>query len=190
MWISIGYAILCMSALWTNPIHRLAERKSFIMQKDLHAPDVALRDRTEEHAAHFFAAAQSPEIKAVLPMKAQTLAEALADFRKTQEPGATSFGQTIYLNGQYVGDIWCYCMDPDGDPQAMLSYCVFASSARGKGVATRAAALFLQLIAQRFGIRRVGAFTYLFNTASIRVLEKNGFLLAETEDSSGYYVRE
>lgn len=87
---------------------------------------VTLGERTAETAAVYFERAQSPAIRETLPQKAQTLEEALADFRKTQEPGANSFGRIICADGRYVGDVWCYCMDPDGDPQAMVSYCVFA----------------------------------------------------------------
>lgn len=45
--------------------------------------------------------------------------------------------------------------------------------------------------AARFGLRRAGAFTFLDNPGSVRVLEKNGFALAGRFDgdtrSSGYY---
>ena len=92
-----------------------------------------------------------------------------------------------------MGDIWCYGMDPSGDPQAMVSYCVFEQELWGKGAATASLRLFLQEIGERFGLKRVGAFTFLANVGSIRVLERNGFHLQESfvEDGleSGYYLR-
>lgn len=155
--------------------------------------NITLGSRTAETAAVYFEKTCSPAIRSALPQKAQTLEEALADFRRTQSPGAKSFGRTIYADGQYVGDVWCYCMDPAGDPQAMVSYCVFEQELWGRGVAAKALGLFLAEIRERFGLERVGAFTFASNTASIRVLEKNGFRLQEsfTEDGveSGYYLR-
>ena len=155
--------------------------------------NVLLGERTAEFAAVYFARTRDPAIQRVLPQRAQTLEEFLADFRRTQEPGADSFGRTIYVDGQYVGDVWCYCMDLAGDPQAMVSYCVFEQALWGRGIAAEALRLFLEEIRERFGLERIGAFTFASNTGSIRVLEKNGFRLQEsfTEDGveSGYYLR-
>ena len=155
--------------------------------------EITLGERTEETAAVYFQRTRSPAIRRTLPQKARTLEEALADFRRTQAPGARSFGRTICAGGQYVGDVWCYAMDPSGDPQAMISYCVFEQALWGRGIAGEALGLFLAEIRERFGLERVGAFTYSGNTGSVRVLEKNGFRLAEsfTEDGveSRYYFR-
>lgn len=155
--------------------------------------NILLGERTAETAAVYFARTRVPAIQRVLPQRAQTLEEFLADFRKTREPGADSFGRTIRADGQYVGDVWCYAMDPSGDPQAMVSYCVFEQALWGRGVASEALGLFLEEIRERFGLERVGAFTFAANAGSIRVLEKNGFRLAESfvEDGveSRYYLR-
>lgn len=154
---------------------------------------ITLGDRTAETVAVYFEKTRSPIIQQMLPQKAQTVEEALADFRETQKPGARSFGRTIYADGRYVGDVWCYCMDPSDDPQAMVSYCVFEQSLWGRGIAAVALKLFLEEIRERFGLERMGAFTFASNAGSIRVLEKNGFQLAESfvEDGveSGYYLR-
>ena len=154
---------------------------------------VKLGQRTEETVAVYFERAQSAAIRAVLPQRARTLEEALADYRRTLEPGASSFGRTILADGQYVGDVWCYAMDPSGDPQAMVSYCVFEQALWGRGAASAALGLFLEEIRERFGLEHTGAFTFADNTGSIRVLEKNGFRLTEsfTEGgrASGYYLR-
>lgn len=155
---------------------------------------ISLGVRTAETVAVFFQNAQSPAIRRTLPMKAKTPEDALADFQDTQKPGARSYGRTIYADGQYVGDVWCYGMDPGGDPQAMVSYCIFAPELWGQGAATTALGLFLEEIRARFGLERIGAFTFAANTASVRVLEKNGFQLAEAfmEDGveSAYYLRQ
>ena len=154
---------------------------------------IALGERTAETVETYFRRTRDPEIQKNLPQRAQTLEEALADYRRTLEPGASSFGRTILADGQYVGDVWCYAMDPSGDPQAMVSYCVFEQALWGRGVASEALGLFLEEIRERFGLERIGAFTFTANQGSVRVLEKNGFRLAETlvEDgtASGYYTK-
>lgn len=154
--------------------------------------NILLGERTAETAAVYFARTRDPAIQRVLPQRARTAEEFLADFRKTREPGADSFGRTIRADGRYVGDVWCYGMDPAGDPQAMVSYCVFEQALWGRGIATKALGLFLEEIRERFGLERIGAFTFASNTGSVRVLEKNGFRLQEsfTEDGveSRYYL--
>lgn len=145
---------------------------------------IELKPRTAETAALYFEKANTPAIRAVLPQKARTLAEALADFEQTQLPGATSYGRTIHINGRYIGDIWCYRIDKSQEPNAMISYCIFERGYYGKGIATEALRLFMAEIRSKFGLKSLGAFTFLSNAASIRVLHKNGFTLREefTED--------
>ena len=154
---------------------------------------VKLGQRTEETVAVYFERAQSAAIRAVLPQRARTLEEALADYRRTLEPGASSFGRTILADGQYVGDVWCYGIRPDSAPAAMVSYCVFEPSLRGRGAASQALGRFLPEVAGKYGLKTVGAFTFADNLPSLRVLEKNGFRLTEsfTEGgrASGYYLR-
>lgn len=140
---------------------------------------VELKDRTAETVVTYFRATRAPEVRKYLPQKAATEAEALAEYAKTQQPGATSYGRTIYADGKYIGDIWCYCIQRD-EPNAMVSYCVFDKAYWSRGVATEALGRFLAEIAQKLGIKSAGAFTYSANKASIRVLLKNGFTDVET----------
>lgn len=146
--------------------------------------NIELRERTAGTVKIYFERASTPSIRETLPQKAATLEEALDDFRQTQLPGAASYGRTVWVDGAYVGDVWCYCIDPADEPNAMVSYCVFDGLYRSRGVATRALAAFLAEIQVRYALKSVGAFTYKSNTASIRVLEKNGFRTVEefTED--------
>lgn len=154
---------------------------------------ITLHDRTAETVAVYFEKAQHPEIRLMLPQKAKTLDEALADFVKTRQPGAVSYGCTIHADGRYVGDVWIYAIDLGETPNSMLSYCVFDQEFRGRGTATEAVQLFLAEVQTRYGLTSIGAFTYAENIASIRVLEKNGFALEEefTEDgvASCYFQR-
>lgn len=155
--------------------------------------NITLHPRTAETVAIYFEKAQYPAIKRMLPQKATSVEEALADFAKTQQPGATSFGCTIYADECYIGDVWIYGINLAETPNAMLSYCIFEPDMRGKGAATAGVRMFLDEVQLKFGLQTIGAFTYAENAASIRVLEKNGFTLIETFGEDGvlsqYYQR-
>ena len=150
---------------------------------------VTLQERTAETVAVYFEKANTPEIRQVLPQKAKTLEEALSDYRQTLLPGATSYGRTIYVGKQYVGDIWCYCIAPVEEPNAMVSYCIFDKACWGQGVATEALMLFVNEICEKFHLKSLGAFTYASNLASIRILEKNGFRIMEEFAEDGVLSR-
>ena len=141
--------------------------------------NITLQARTAQTVEIYFEKAQRPEIRRMLPQRAKTVAEALADFEKTRQPGANSFGRTVEADGRYIGDVWIYAIDLNDTPNAMLSYCVFEAELWGKGAATEAVRLFLEEVVERYQLQTIGAFTYAENAASIRVLEKNGFTLEE-----------
>ena len=140
---------------------------------------VTLKPRTAAHVSIYFEKTNNEVIRSVLPQKARTVEEALEDFEQSLLPSSTSFGQTIYADEQYVGDIWCYCIDPDDTPNAMVSYCIFEPEFWNQGIATDALNQFLPLIREKFILHSVGAFTYSDNLPSIRVLEKCGFQTKE-----------
>ncbi len=147
--------------------------------------NIILGCRSEETVRVYFEQAQKPVIKAMLPQKATTVEEAIADYQGTLLPTSTSYGKTILADGKYVGDIWCYCIDKADTPNAMLSYCVFDESSWNKGIATDATLLFLEEIKNKFNLESIGAFTYSDNLASIKVLEKSGFELIEAFEEEG-----
>ena len=147
--------------------------------------NIILGCRSEETVRIYFEQAQKPVIKAMLPQKATTVEEAIADYQGTLLPTSTSYGKTILADGTYVGDIWCYCIDKTDTPNAMLSYCVFDESSWNKGIATDATLLFLEEIKNKFNLESIGAFTYSDNLASIKVLEKSGFELIEAFEEEG-----
>lgn len=146
---------------------------------------ITLQNRTEQHVEIYFHMTNNETIRKVLPQKAKTVAEALEDYRQTLLPDATSYGKTIYADGKYVGDIWCYCIDPQDTPNAMVSYCIFALEYWHKGIATESLKLFLAEIKDKFQLQSVGAFTFSENIPSIRVLESNNFKLMEEFEEDG-----
>lgn len=155
--------------------------------------NIELAERTEEHVRTYFERTRDPEIQAMLPQATVTVEEALKGYRKTLLPNADSYGRTIYVDGVYAGDIWCYGIAHEDTPGAMLSYCLFEKSLWGRGIATRALKLFLGEVVPRYDLRSIGAFAYAANRASARVVEKNGFVLVEcfAEDGveSVYYEK-
>lgn len=146
---------------------------------------ITLRERTEDHVKVYFEKASDPEIKKWLPQKAKTLDEAIRDFHLSLAPESTSFGRTIYANERYVGDIWCYCIGDEPEPDGMISYCIFEKDLWNKGIAKAAVSHFLNLLREKFSLHHIGAFTYSANSASISVLLSNGFILCEEFEEDG-----
>ena len=146
---------------------------------------ITLEQRTADSVRTYYKKANRPEIKQVLPQKAKTVEEALEDYEKTLLPNATSFGQTVYVDGKYVGDVWCYCMDMDVEPNCMLSFCIFEPEYWSKGIATTSVKMFIKNICTQYHVKTIGAFTFAHNNASIRVLEKNGFIVMEEFEEDG-----
>ena len=146
---------------------------------------ITLKNRTADSVRINYEKANKTEIKRVLPQKAKTVEEALEDYEQTLLPNAKSFGQTVYADGKYVGDIWCYCIDMNDEPNCMLSFCIFELEYWSKGIATTAVKMFIQNICARYHVKTIGAFTFAHNQASIRVLEKNGFIVMEEFEEDG-----
>ena len=146
---------------------------------------ITLEKRTIDSVKTYFEKADRPEIKQVLPQKAKTVEEALAEYEQTLLPNAESFGQTVYVDGKYVGDVWCYCIDMNNEPNCMLSFCIFEHKYWNKGIASTAVKMFIQSICTLYDFKTIGAFTFAHNLASIRVLEKNGFVVIEEFEEDG-----
>ena len=146
---------------------------------------ITLGERTADTVKIYFEKANKPEIKQVLPQKAKTVEEALTDYEKTLLPSATSYGQTILIDGQYIADVWCYCINMDDEPNCMVSFCIFELECWSKGIATTALKMFIENICAKYGVKTIGAFTFSSNNSSIRVLEKNGFSVMEEFEEDG-----
>ena len=147
--------------------------------------DVYLGDRTTDTVKIYFEKANNPVIKQMLPQKAKSVEEALDDYKKTLLPNTSSYGKTIWAEGVYIGDVWCYCIDMNNEPNAMISYCIFEESYWSKGFATKAISLFVKEVCDKYKFNTIGAFTFSENIASIRVLEKNGFIVKEEFEEDG-----
>mgnify|MGYP003299283155 CR=1 FL=1 len=150
---------------------------------------ITLERRTADSVRIYFEKVNRLEIKQVLPQKAKTIEEALGDYERTLLPNATSFGQTVYVDDKYVGDVWCYCIDMDDEPNCMVSFCIFEPEYWSKGIATTAVNMFIKNIRVQYNFKTIGAFTFAHNNASIRVLEKNGFVEIEEFEEDGVWSK-
>lgn len=146
---------------------------------------IELKPRTEENVRIYFERTQDPVIRNWLPQASQTVEQALEAYWQSLAPGAASYGRTIWADGSYVGDIWCYGIRQESDPDAMLSFCIFAKERWGQGIAGEALRRFLEETVRRFGLRKIGAFLYEDNAACRRVLEKAGFTVQEQWEEKG-----
>ena len=146
---------------------------------------LSLRNRTADHVAVYFHNTNQEIFRSVLPQKAKTVEEAIADYEKTLLPSSTSYGRTIYVDDHYIGDVWCYCIDYDDTPNAMISYCIFQTEYWNQGIATEAVKLFVVEFTEKFQLDTIGAFTFADNFPSIRVLEKCGFHRMEEITENG-----
>ena len=141
--------------------------------------NIALGTRTATNVEIYFNKTNNDTFRKVLPQKAKTVEEAIEDYKQTLSPDAKSYGRIILADGVYVGDIWCYCIDFDDTPNAMISYCIFEPAYWNKGIANEAIRLFLLEIQAKYRFQTVGAFTFSDNIPSIKVLEKNSFMMME-----------
>ena len=146
--------------------------------------EIKLFPRTKDAVIRYFNKTQDEDIKRLIPMKAQTLEEALKDYEKTLLPNSTSYGESIYVDTSHIGDVWCYCIGEEY-PDAMLSFCIFEKNMWGRGVAKETVRMFLAEIKEKFSLKSLGAFTYSHNTASIKVLLGCGFKEIETFTENG-----
>ena len=142
--------------------------------------DIMLKTRTREHVITFWNKTQNEEIKRLFPFSIESLEKALILFEESLQEGAFSYGKTIYFEGKYVGDIWCYSIDESNEKTAMLSIVIFEKELWGRGIATEVTKVFIKEVFNKFNIEKIGAFTYSNNYGSIGLLKKVGFSEIET----------
>ncbi len=106
-------------------------------------------------------------------------------YEESLKDGALSYGKVIYYGNEYIGDIWCYGIDEINEKMAMLSIVIFEKKLWRKGIAAQASRDFIKEVFSKYDVEKIGAFTYAFNDRSIGLLEKIGFIKAETFIENG-----
>lgn len=104
------------------------------------------------------------------------------------DSGAAAVLPTVWLavggaDGQIVGDLGTHG-PPDSEGCVEIG-CSLAPSLRGQGVGTAAVAALVRCIAAVPGIRRITAVTGAQNTASRRLLERQGFRITDQLPDTG-----
>lgn len=98
--------------------------------------EITLQERTTDHVRTYFERTQDDQIDQMLPRSVNSLDQALENFAQTKLSDAKSYGKTIYADDRYIGDIWCYCIDPTVSTQKKLptpcSATVFLRKAAGE----------------------------------------------------------
>jgi RimJ/RimL family protein N-acetyltransferase len=97
------------------------------------------------------------------------------------DSGAAAVLPTVWLivrraDGRIIGDLGTHGL-PDSEGCVEIGY-TLAPSARGQGIGTAAVAALIGRLAEVPGIRRLTAVTGAQNTASRRLLERQGFRIA------------
>lgn len=95
--------------------------------------ELELRPRTQQEVRIYFARTPDPEIQARIPQRSQTVEQALEDYRRSLAPGADSYGRTVWADGVYVGDVWCYCSTPSPTPTPWSAIASLKRTAGGRG---------------------------------------------------------
>ncbi|WP_105614328.1 GNAT family N-acetyltransferase [Vallitalea okinawensis] len=147
--------------------------------------NINLRARELDHVKRFWQESQDEDLQRLFPFQKQTLEEAIELFYQSLQPEAKSYGETIYVDDCYIGDVWCYCIDEKNEKSCFLSIVIFDKAFWKKGIGAKVLHDFNQLIIKRYDINKICAFTYKFNTASIMTLEKVGFKCIEEFEEDG-----
>lgn len=147
--------------------------------------NILLKPRTLEHVKIFWQKSQDEEIERLFPFNRGTLDDAIKLYEETLKPGTKSFGQVIYVDDKYIGDVWCYGIDETDEKQAFISIVIFDKTYWGKGIGKHVIKRFCQLVFERYSISKLCAFTYKKNKGSIGVLENAGFKRIEEFEEDG-----
>lgn len=152
---------------------------------------ICLKGREKEHVLVFWDKTRDEEIQKLFPFSINSLEESIKLFEESLKANAISYGKVIYYNGQYIGDVWCYCIDEIDEKMCMLSIVIFDKESWGKGIGSKVIEKFSDDVFGKYNIEKIGAFTYSFNIGSKRCLEKAGFseveVFVENGIESSYY---
>jgi RimJ/RimL family protein N-acetyltransferase len=141
---------------------------------------VTLRNVVESDLAIFFEHQRDPKATAMAAFPARDREAFFLHWRTNVLGGVTTKIQTICVDQNVAGNIGSWT----SEDKRLVSYWL-GRSFWGQGIATAALAEFLSVYEVA---RPVSAFVAVHNAASIRVLEKCGFVRAKTGEENGAEV--
>lgn len=137
--------------------------------------DVVLRDVRDGDLPAFFEHQSDPQACARAAFEPRAQAEFMAHWARILAD-ATVAKQTVVYRGEVAGNMLAYLQGG----RRQVGYWI-GTGYWGRGIASRALALFLEHVTQR----PLHAFVAVHNASSVRVLEKCGFLRAEGGPTRG-----
>lgn len=139
-------------------------------------PDVHLRNVTEDDLPVFFQHQRDPDAVRMASFTPRDWEAFITHWKKILDD-ETCITQAVLFNGHVAGNVVCW-----GDPgERKVGYWI-GRQFWGKGVATAALSEFVKSVSER----PLYAYVAKHNRASLRVLQKNGFVVAgETKTSIG-----
>ncbi len=151
--------------------------------------EVQLLKQEENHVYIFFEETKKDKICKYMHSLPNTIQENLKEYKRN-----CNYRRVIYVDNQYVGDIWCHSLFQTNKYDALISCCVFNEKYWNKGIASKSMNLFLEEIKGKLFVQKVGAYLYENNLGSIRVLEKNNFKRVdeffEKDQKAFFYLKE
>ena len=129
--------------------------------------NVILKDWNKDHVCMFYEMTDCKDVMRWMYRQRTTLKDALLEWERW-----SGFRNAIYVDNQYVGDIWA----KPSDFGMLLGCCIFDMEYWNRGVASRALHQFLN----RYDMSCANAFVYAENKGSIRVMEKLGFVRVDS----------
>lgn len=141
--------------------------------------NVHLEKRELNHVKRFWEISKDAELRKLFPFQDNTLEEAIEMYKESLLPDARSYGKTIYVEDEYIGDVWAYCIDENKEKNCFISVVIFNKAYWSKGIGAIALSEFNKIISCKYDINKICAFTYEFNIPSRKTLEKVGFKLIE-----------
>lgn len=146
---------------------------------------ISLRPRNLDNVKVFWEKSKDEELGKLFPFLNNSLNEVIKLYEESIQPGARSFGQVIYADEEYIGDVWCYGIDEIEEKSAFISIVIFNKNFWGQGIGKEILMQFSKVIFENYSINKLCAFTYKSNTRSIAALEKAGFVKLEDFEEAG-----
>lgn len=147
--------------------------------------EILLKSRSLEHVKVYWEKSQDEEFKNLFPFNGGTLNDSIKLFEESLKPDARSFGNVIYIDNSYIGDVWCYGIDESIEKHAFVSIVIFDKRYWGKGIGKYVLKEFSQILFNKYSIIKLCAFTYADNKRSIATLESVGFKMIEEFEEEG-----
>jgi RimJ/RimL family protein N-acetyltransferase len=138
-------------------------------------PEITLREVREHDLEIFFQQQLDPDAVAMAAFPARTREEHFPHWREVLATDS-NVTRTIVVDGEVAGNVVSWIQDG----QRMVGYWI-GKTFWGRGIATEALRRFLEVLPER----PLHAWVAPHNIASIRVLEKCGFRLADVQPAAG-----